>query len=69
VDSVIDIVPESERLPFQPSPFAPPDAVHALAFWELQLSMTGLPSTCLDTLALSVTAGVGTTGSVAITGE
>jgi len=39
-DSVSDIVPESGRVPAQPSLASPPNALHALALWELQLSVT-----------------------------
>jgi hypothetical protein len=68
VDSVIAIVPDRGRLPLHPSPFPLPDAVQIFAFLEVQSSVTELPTTCVETLAVSVTEGVGAAGSVVATG-
>ena len=66
--SVTGIVPESASEPLHPSPFPPPDAVQALAFWEFHVRVTALPSTWLAALAFNVTDGVGTVGSLSASG-
>jgi len=66
---VIDIAPEGEsRAPLQPSPLAPPVAAQALAFCEVQLSETEVPTTSLEALAVSAAVGLGTAGSLGLTG-
>ena len=56
---VMDIVPESETLPAQPSPPDPPEAKHAFALLEFQLSVIVSPATCVDRFDVSVAAGRG----------
>jgi hypothetical protein len=68
-DSVTVMVPASPRVPVHPSPEFPPEAAQESALVELHLSETLCPVVSVESLLVSVTAGVATVTVVAETGR